>query len=304
MEVRVSINPLEVLLAHQKKSGSNGRQSGKSNSSTRHEATMIAPEVWQLVLSAERVAAQFKESSASAHETVEQMFLVLIQQYGVDVCADVLCSVVVRGDKERQRKLSNAAFRSLIKLRLFKQAKSLISRMKIHPLQRMGLYCLMGVNAIEEDRQEILAEMRLYAETIAEWSNYFDARYRIFLVSGLPEDQNFLNRNMARRFYSGQPLSVYDVTIMLEMNLIDERVDGARTAIAALEQMGPGPAREIGENRFRQMITAWERVKVLQLHAALHGSRYQDDVRQVALDMRDPEKDSELEEGMDSAPIV
>ena len=301
MEVRVSINPLEVPVAHQKKSGSSGRQSSKPKDGVR-EATVIAPEVWRLVRQAVTIAERFESGSNVAHETLEQMFLSLIQRYGVEVCGDVLCSPWARSDKERLRAFSCTAFGALITLRRFREAKPLISRMKLLPLQRMGMYTLMGVRASAEDRPEILTEMRSYVETIGDWNSYFDARYRIYVVSGQEDDRSFLNRNMFKRFYSAPRLTAYEVTLMLEMNLLEGDIEGTCQALAALERLPPGPPRDLGELRFRQMLIGWGRSELLVLYAALEGSRYAAVVQRIALDTRDPSEYADLDDETPSSP--
>ena len=306
MKVQVSINPLEVLVAHQKKSGTRRHQPDKPKGGTR-EATVIAPEVWRLVNQASAVAAQFEAGSTSATETMEQMFVVLIQQYGVEVCGDVLCSACVawmRTDGEKLRQFASYAFGAFVKLRRFKETKPILSRMKLSPLQRMGFYYHMGAWAPEEDRAEILEVMRSYAETITEWSSYYDARYRIFLVSHEAGDLEFLNNNWFRRFPPGRSLEPYDLTLQFEIYMQQRTVEGVLHAVRILEQLELGSHRHDLEYGFQQCLTVWDRGLLLQLSRALEGSRYAAVVQRIALDKRDPNKDWESDEGTGSAQLT
>ena len=249
-------------------------------------ALNVPEEARRIFYRGQTLAKQFSENSTSAADTRLEMFRTLCIHYGVEVCGALLGEI---REPEHFDVLFSSAMLAFGIERRIKEAKPFIARFRVSPAHRVIAYSQLAIRACPEDKAEVLAEMRRLVERMTDRNQYFDARFRILLVSPNPEDLVYLNAHMTQRFnLTPNQMTSGDIVTLIGVCAIDDGVWNMQKAIQGLALIQTPRIRQIGERQLWITLIIWPRARLFELARGLDGSPYQARIRRMAQDARDP----------------
>ena len=270
----------------QPKSGSSQRRQPCSGVE-RSTATPVPAEARGQFQNAMKVASGFPMHSKSSIDTMHAAFTSLTRNYGPEVVAALIVEVAKRKPTFGEMLLCDPAFSVFAEQRCLREAKRLMVTLGLKFLGRMSAYAVMGMDACEEDRATILAEMRALTQRAGSWNEEYDAHYWMYHVSRDATDARFLHEYSDRRFAGLRQLNRDDASILLGVATLSDGFEELATAICLIERFAFGPVLQDAESHMWAYLITWDRARLTRLAEAIQGSRYVAEVRRLAVGARE-----------------
>ena len=264
-------------MAHSKKSGSRGRRE-KPSQAVRPKRAYLSPAVQQALESGLAAAEQFPQFSTMAKRSTARMFVELIQRHGLAVCEAVLRHTLEIDNEKRKIAFFLPCFMALAWTHNMEEAKRLVRVLRYDDIQRMKIYHAMGIEADDEQKQDILVSMREWIERFHDPSELFDTRCQLYAVSRASTDfesalgalQVLLSDSHASKEWTRQ-----NAESLIELAVTRQEIEFWRRAFDILSGLRPVNVQVVGELRLEKRIATMDRQELNLLHTAAIGTGYE-----------------------------
>ena len=284
---------------HQGKSGTRARPQ-KGASRVTSKKPYLSPAVRHAIMEGMASMSRFPRGSTLANRAATQMFVELIRKHGVETCVSVLIEFIVKESTQRSVSVFFSCFVALTCTHHLKEAKQLMRRLGYREHQRIAIYEMMGIEAPEEEKREILATMRELVLRVEDPSELFDSRIRIYSVTRDPADCALALHSFEVVLARSCKLSLLDVEALVYFAALKQDVELWHRVFGVLKDLRDAPSRAAGESRFWEYIAPWNRQQLSDLLVAAEGTPYAQRIRGQMHLARDVELNEEGDAGLTS----